>query len=318
VNITEQFSTVLDPLEDIQASVGSISSTALDYLNIATQMSFPGCMFGDKYSEDNILQPWLANDSKGNTTWKISQTGEYGNYARQGAENATQYIARIYSVAGKCGTSSGSCCLNGDCNKVKNDACNKGDNCVYPFGCTDLANGINAGYVGYLQAYDTQQRMTADLGVICPSKLSDSTPLSCPTPEFIALGNDKTLVSLVTAYGSNITNTATSLANIATTSVGDAMTQVQKFLCNMNVSFVAGRYNQVRDEVCGTMLGGFAQINFSLWMAAICLEIIAILANMLSTRLKGISKREAMELEEGGHILRNDIRDSMTKDHSYV
>ena len=118
----------------------------------------------------------------------------------------------------------------------------------------------------------------------------------------------------MTSYGKNITNTAESLVNIATTSVGEAMTQVQNFLCNMNVSFVAGRYSQVRDEVCGTMLGGFAQINFSLWILAIFLEMNAILINTLATRLRGISKREAMELDEGVDSFRRKNERSFTKD----
>ncbi len=118
----------------------------------------------------------------------------------------------------------------------------------------------------------------------------------------------------MTAYGRNITNTAESLVNIATTSVGEAMTQVQNFLCNMNVSFVAGRYSQVRDEICGTMLGGFAQINFSLWILAIFLETNAILINILSTRLRGISRREAMELDEGVNSLRRRTERSSIKD----
>ena len=160
--------------------------------------------------------------------------------------------------------------------------------------------------------------MTADLGVECPTKLSDSSSLTCPTKEFVDLGNNKTLVGFVEAYGSNITNTADSLLSIATTSVGDSMEQVQEFLCNMNVSFVEGRYNQVRDEVCGTMLGGFAQINFSLFVLAIILEINAVLANMLAIRLRGISKREAIELEEGNMALRASMETHVSKDNPYV
>lgn len=189
--------------------------------------------------------------------------------------------------------------MDNECNREKDEACNKGDDCIYPKGCLDLSKGIVQGYSAYLQAFDVEKRMTADLGVECPTKLSDSSAITCPTQEFVDLGNDKTLVGFVEAYGSNITSTANSLVNIATTSVGDSMDQVQDFLCNMNVSFVEGRYNQVRSSVCGTMLGGFAQINFSLLMLAILLEINAVLANVLSTRLRGISKREAMELEEG-------------------
>ena len=61
----------------------------------------------------------------------------------------------------------------------------------------------------------------------------------------------------------------------------------------MNISFVADGYNQDRDEVCETMLGGFSQINWGLWALGFFLELIALLANVLATRLRGYSKKEA-------------------------
>ncbi len=180
VNITEQFDMVVEPLEGIQNTVGNISFTALGYFNMAIQFSLPGCMFNDEYSEGTILQPWLENTLKGNTTWKLFQTGEYGSYERQGGENATQYIARIYSVAGKCNNNAYDCCLNDDCNLAPNKDCNRGKDCGFPMGCSDLSNGINLGYTAYLKAFDIEKKMTADLGVTCPPKLSDLSPLSCP------------------------------------------------------------------------------------------------------------------------------------------
>ena len=318
VNITEQFDLVVDPLRDIQKTVGNITIDSLDYFNDATTTSLSGCMFDDEYTQGNILEPWSANSKKNETAWKISKTGQYGNYKRINGENSTEYITRIYSIAGTCSENATSCCLNDVCSENEGDSCNKGDDCTYPRGCLDLSKGIVKGYSGYLQAFDIEKRMTADLGVECPTKLSDSSSLTCPTKEFVDLGNNKTLVGFVEAYGSNITNTANSLLSIATTSVGDSMEQVQEFLCNMNVSFVEGRYNQVRDEVCGTMLGGFAQINFSLFVLAIILEINAVLANILAIRLRGISKREAMELEQGNIAMRASMETHVSKDNPYV
>lgn len=316
VNITEQFETVTKPLEDIQGTVGTLSSMTLDIFNDLTNVSLPICNFTDIYSKDNILKPWLANKDKDKTDWKILDGGDNGDYARKGGENATAYIKRIYNVVGVCKKDSSSCCLDDACSRKKDDSCNKGDDCILPDKCVEISEAITGkAYNGYLEAFDTEQKMSADLGVECPSELSDSTPLSCPTSEFEDMGHNKTLLSLVKAYSSNITDTATDLVGIATTSVGDAMVQVQKFLCNMNVSFIATRYGQVRNEVCGTMLGGFAQINFSLWMLAIFLEIIAILASVLSTRLRGISKREAMNFEEGDSLRVSGLYSAATKEY---
>jgi hypothetical protein len=129
--------------------------------------------------------------------------------------------------------------------------------------------------------------MSANLGAECPPDVN------CPTQEFKDKNHNYTLVALVEAYGENITDTADSLVNIANTTVGTAMTQVRIFLCNMNISFVADGYNQVRDEVCETMLGGFSQINWALWSLGFCLELIALLANLLATRLRGYSRKVA-------------------------
>ncbi len=129
--------------------------------------------------------------------------------------------------------------------------------------------------------------MSANLGTECPENLS------CPTQEFRDLEHNHTLISLVEEYGDNITLTAKSLVNVANTTVGSAMDQVRIFLCNMNISFAAEGYNQVRNEVCETMLGGFSQINWGLWFLGFLLELIALLANILATRLRGYSKKEA-------------------------
>lgn len=134
--------------------------------------------------------------------------------------------------------------------------------------------------------------MSANLGSECP------TGLACPTQEYKDRDHNYTLIALVDAYGDNITDTAESLINIATTSVGTAMTQVRIFLCNMNISFVADGYNQVRNEVCETMLGGFSQINWGLWSLGLWLEVIALLANILATRLRGYSRKEASIRDE--------------------
>ena len=61
----------------------------------------------------------------------------------------------------------------------------------------------------------------------------------------------------------------------------------------MNVSFVERRYDEVKNDICGTMFGGIAQVNWALWLLGISLEIVAILSNILSVRLRGLSEKVA-------------------------
>jgi hypothetical protein len=294
-NFTQEFERIEDKLDDMNTDLRNITSVSLDYFNSLTTSSFAGCKFNDEYSKDNILEPWLANKSKHNTTWKILKTGKYGNYKRQGSENASSYLERIYSVAGICDENPSSCCLDNDCGLTKDQSCNKGDDCVYMTSCADLTNAITSvAFTGFLKSYDLEREMAADLGIECPLKLSDSTSLSCPTKDFALLGSQKSLMKVIDDYDSKITDTVSDLLNIRTTSVGSAMKHINTFLCSLDLSFVVTRYDQVKEEVCGTMLGGVTQINFSLWLLAFFLEVTALLACMLSTRLRGSSKADAL------------------------
>ena len=136
--------------------------------------------------------------------------------------------------------------------------------------------------------YEKEQAMSADLGVICPADYS------CPTPEFASEHSNRTLVEMIEDYKGKITGTKDDLVNLATTSVGDSMLEVEDFLCNMNVSFVEARYDQVVNQhICSTLFGGLAQINWGLWLLGFSLELVAILAHVLTVRLRGLSEKEA-------------------------
>eukprot|EP00957_Ditylum_brightwellii_P208373 15357083-Ditylum_brightwellii.AAC.1 len=141
VNITENFEMVLNPLQDIQDLVSSITTTTLRVFNKATAFDSETCPFNDTYSKATILDPWTANVDKSTTGWVLNSTGIKGDYKRQHLENETQYIERIYNMAGMC-MSSSSCCLNAFCNAAENNPCNSGDNCAYI--CSELGSAIVA------------------------------------------------------------------------------------------------------------------------------------------------------------------------------
>lgn len=159
--------------------------------------------------------------------------------------------------------------------------------CQYP--CDILKTGIVEGHRAFVELHNKELAMTADLGVMCPIDFGDT----CPTQDFRAQYSNLTLVGLLEDYKGKIVETKDSLVNLASTSVGDAMMEVEDFLCNMNVSFVERRYDQVQNHICEKLFGGLTQITWGLWLLGISLEMVAILAHILTVRLRGLSEKEA-------------------------
>ena len=284
VNMTALFDQVIEPLDSIQDAIDSVSETALAAINQGTTLSNDQCPFSTEYSTDDILEPWYANTGKGTTSWLSKSTGSAIDYSRIANETAVEYFDRLYGdVAGVCAASD-DCCLQGDCAKIAGDVCNGGGDCLYP--CEELGNAIITGYATYTDLYDLQLGMSADLGIICPAEAT-----SCPTPDFVSAGHNQTVVDLIVDYQSNITITANSLVNLATTSVGDIMIEVQDLLCNMNISFVKQRYERIEQSVCRKTLGGVASVNWALWALAVFLSISAVLANVLAVRLNASTSK---------------------------
>ena len=294
INITEEFAKVINPLTDLQDIIDTLTIEALTEFNKATSVNSEYCPFKDNYSKDDILIPWIANVNKDKALWISNSTGTQAEYRRIGNETNIEYIKRIYTIAGKCtGTS---CCLEDECEVEISNWCNKGDDCSYF--CQELGEGIVAGYATYLDVDSIEKSMTADLGVKCPSDYS------CPSLEFGFTSQSRTVMSLIAAYEKNITGTSNDLINLTSTKIGEAMIEIEDFLCNMDVSFVGKRYNQIEEEFCETMFGGFTQISGALWAISILLETTAVLASILSIRLRGVSEEEADEYFSGVKTLR--------------
>ncbi len=292
INVSQSFQIVLGPLSDIHSILGSVSDSALSAINQVTSSNEFPCPFTDVYTKETIMEPWELNSPTAVTPYVIRDN--FGNpisYTRMASETAESYLGRIYNKAGVCSAES-SCCIAFDpldptCESEVYDDCDLGDNCVYP--CENLKLGIVEGYKAFAMLYNKERRMNADLGVVCPADFDDS----CPTAEFKATYANTTLVGLIENYKVKIIGTKNSLVSLASTSVGGAMAEVEDFLCNMNVSFVERRYDEVKDDICIQLYGGVAQINWALWMLGISLEVIAILAHVLVVRLRGVSDKEA-------------------------
>ena len=290
--------------------LGSISNTALSALNQATASNEFPCFFNDTYTKETILFPWDLSRPTAQTPYKIRDNlGNPASYIRIGSEDGETYFNRIYDKAGICSAPS-NCCIQYSspvttCNSAAYAECDYGDNCAYP--CESIKLGIIEGYKALVKLYDKEQRMTADLGVLCPENFEDT----CPTMEFKSLYTNSTIVGLIENYKVKIMGTKDSLVNLASTSVGDAMIEVEDFLCNMNASFVEQRYNEVKNDLCGKLFGGVAQINWALWLLGMSLEVVAVLTHILTVRLRGLSRKEAeldmIDLDGGRGLMKADL-----------
>jgi hypothetical protein len=237
-----------------------------------------------------MTEPWSANVNKSVTSWYVKSSGNQEPYSRIGDETASDYFQRIYSVAGSCTENSTDCCLNEQCFIGEESLCNSGSACAFDDYCQFSSTTIKDLAIEFLQFRYDSQNLGSDLGIYCQST-------DCLTEEYQNAGFNESLIDMISSYGERIDETATSLVNLTSTSIGQVITQVEKLLCK-DISFVVDGYQNVRDEVCTSMLGGFSQINWGLWMLAILLEFVALLLIVLSTRLRGMTRYEANALTE--------------------
>lgn len=284
VNITSSFQLVLDPLSDIQTLVSSISTSALEVLNQATSINSMQCPFNDTYTKDTILEPWTLTRVFDETPYVIRDNeGNATSYERRGPEeDGEAYLRRIYNKAGVCSGPT-SCCIKltpappNTCSSNTLDDCDFGSNCN--FVCQSLTTAIIEGRAAFIALYGKEQRMTSDLGVLCP------TDASCPTEAFKANYSNFTLVAQIENYKTKISATKDSLVSLASTSVGDAMLEVEDFLCNMNVSFVERRYDEIKNDICNKTFMGVEKVMWGLYALGLSLEALAVVTHVLSVRL---------------------------------
>lgn len=268
--------------------LGSISDTSLEILNTATTSNEFPCAFNDVgYTKEDILFPWSVNRSTPETPYIIRDNlGDPTSYGRLVSDLSGQdYFLRVYNIAGIC-TASSDCCINENpipptCQSAQYASCDFGANCAYP--CEGVLTAMSQGYSIFRQLYDTELKMTADLGVECPNGSYGGT---CPTAQFKSQYSNMTLVGSIEQYRGKISVTKDSLVSLASTSVGDTMIEVEDFLCSMNISFVESRYEELKVDVCESLFGGASQIDIAFFMLGVSLEALAITCAILAVRLK--------------------------------
>lgn len=292
VNISEQFDSLLVGFDQVDVGITQISTSLFEaFQSVILQNNSTICPFNDdSYSIEYMTEPWSANVNKSVTSWYAKSSGNQEPYSRIGNETASDYFQRIYSVAGSCTENSTDCCLNEQCFIGEESVCNSGSACDFDDYCQFSSTTIKDLAIEFLQFRYDSQNLGSDLGIYCQS-------IECLTEEYQNSGFNESLIGMISSYGERIDDTAASLVNLTSTSIGQVITQVEKLLCK-DISFVVDGYQNVRDEVCTSMLGGFSQINWGLWMLAILLEFVALLLIVLSTRLRGMTRYEANALTE--------------------
>lgn len=296
VNVSEQFDMVIKPLSIVEILVAKMSDKALTAINKASSANQILCPFNDMYTEEAILAPWELTRDLSSTPYVMRNTfGQPASYNRLGEETSEVYLDRIYNIAGTCSAPT-SCCIKVTssrpdvCESNIYNPCDYGSNCAYP--CETLRAGIVEGVTQFRQVRDKKLAMTADLGLSCPIDVVDGFDDTCPTQEFRSRYSNLTVLEQIYEYKDDIVATKDDLVAITTTSVGAAMSEVEDFICSMNGTFVERRYNQIKHDVCVTLQGGVAQVNWALWILGICLEVVAILAHVLVIRKGGRSEKE--------------------------
>jgi len=69
------------------------------------------------------------------------------------------------------------------------------------------------------------------------------------------------------------------------------MLEVEDFLCNMNVSFVERRYEEIKNDICNKTFMGVEKVMLGLYALCLSLEVLAVVAHVLSVRLNRRQKR---------------------------
>jgi hypothetical protein len=105
-----------------------------------------------------------------------------------------------------------------------------------------------------------------------------------------------TLVGSIQDYKVKISSTKDNLVDLASTSIGFTMIEVEDFLCNMNISFAETRYEELKGDVCGSFFGGLVQIDIAFWIVGVALEIIAITCSILAIRLRHYDETDDFDI----------------------
>jgi hypothetical protein len=303
VNMTEEFASVTEPLQEFDGAIESIPSIELMLLNNITNLDSEVCPFRDTYTISNIRTPWVANNGKEARIYVLNSTSPAAqdeNWYRRASLNETglEYMTRIYNIAGRCvlqdtgaivNNPSGCCMQNSTtsiavCSLQEGDWCTSGSACHNV--CSSIKDAILRGYVFVLNSEDLEKRMRSDLGVFCPDGYS------CPTSQFQTLGHNSTIFKDVEAFQLQLTNLSDIMLNMTTLSIKEGKDAVEGLICHMNFSFVEKRYHQLHDDICQTFFGGIAQLHWFMWILALVLEITAIIGSILIVRMKWNGEEE--------------------------
>ena len=315
-NVTEPFSdfmNVFDSTNDAYSttigqgsdSIKTLCPFDMDFMtidNLKEMMDAPWTLARDKYTGTGSTLI-SASDAAVTASWVDINGAAIELNPTPPDANAGAWYDRVTSVQGIC---TGANCGGADANT----ACTTGTDCT--FACKEIISTFRTLYAQTIpNAYNNQTKMLIDLGGEydagnCPDALTwpprvanGAYDCTQPTAEFLALGNTNTISAGLDSYATKLTATFNDIIAIAESAVGDIMNEVEKFLCNMKCDFVADVYANVHGDICENLLGGILQISAGFWFLALFMFLTSFLGSILVVRMRGVSKEEAEDYEEG-------------------
>jgi hypothetical protein len=172
-------------------------------------------------------------------------------YARIGGETAVEYMTRLYGAPA--------------CEEV---------------GGVEINSNIALAYSTMFDLLVAKDGMLADLGTdaaFCETH-------TCPTPE---LGYDTTILAAMNNYESLMEGLVNDFDAMGSSLVGELISHVQDFACNMKCGFVSAFMDELQQNWCVDMLSGFLDIAVSLVLLAVFNIPVCICSAILVNRFRG-------------------------------
>ena len=214
MDIATDFAAIKQPINDLATNIKAISiQTGVDALNAMTNLcgtaGTTACTVGTCGYSQTYTAANIITPWDDNSAGTMAHSGH--NFARQGSETPVQYFTRLYDSSACETLASGS------------------------FTNSDLVTAFTA-------TYDTEVAKTSML-----RDLGDAATCSggtvCPT---VAQQNSTTILGALDEYEAKMNTLMGDFATMGNNMVGELITNVEDFSCNMKCGFLA----TFMDEVC--------------------------------------------------------------------
>mmetsp|Transcript_10114 Transcript_10114/g.20490 ORF Transcript_10114/g.20490 Transcript_10114/m.20490 type:complete len:873 (+) Transcript_10114:53-2671(+) len=255
MDIAADFAAIKQPINDLATNIKAISiQTGVDALNAMTNLcatsGATACTAGTCGYSQTYTAANIMTPWADNSASTMAYSGH--SFARSGSETPVQYITRLYDSS-PCETLASGAFTNSD---------------------------LVAAFTGLYDTEVAKTSMLRDLG----DAATCSGGTVCPTA---AQKNSTTILGALDAYEAKMNTLMDDFANMGNNMVGDLITNVEDFTCNMRCGFLATFMDELQDVWCLDLLSGFLDISLSLVLLAFFNIPVCICAAILANRFRG-------------------------------